>query len=126
MKVLVTGSAGFIGYHMAMTLLQRGCRVVGVDCLTTYYDVNLKISRQKNLLKYSNYTAHNINIDQIDDILSLTKHFKPNYIIHLAAQAGVRHSIQDPSSYTNTNLVGTFNIMECAKTINCKHLLILF
>ena len=122
-NILVTGSAGFIGFHVSKSLLDLGYSVVGVDALTDYYDINLKISRLNILKRYSNFYEVKSNI--LDEDLyekSLSK-FELGTIIHLAAQAGVRYSIDHPETYVNSNIIGTFKILEFAKSKNIKHLL---
>ena len=121
---LITGSAGFIGFHLSKFLLDSDWKVVGYDALTDYYDVNLKIHRQNILEKYSKFHKVNSLIENNDDFDKVCLNFQPNIIIHLAAQAGVRYSIQNPESYVTSNLVATFKVLEAAKKINVNHLLI--
>jgi UDP-glucuronate 4-epimerase len=121
--ILVTGSAGFIGFHLANYLLSCDWKVIGIDAMTDYYDINLKKARLKLLEKNSNYFNY---IGFIQDQKLLDKIFlnhKPNIIIHLAAQAGVRYSIKNPISYVESNLIGTFHILEMARKYSSKHLL---
>jgi UDP-glucuronate 4-epimerase len=121
--VLITGTAGFIGFHLAKLLLKEGFRVVGYDGLTDYYDVRLKERRHEIL---SEYPAFSYEIGMLEDFEKLTKlcdSEKPDVIVHLAAQAGVRHSLENPRAYINSNIVGTFNVMECARTLGVDHLL---
>ena len=109
--ILVTGSAGFIGFHLSKLLLSRGYSVIGLDNLNNYYDVQLKESRLKILKKSKNFSFTQLNLENLDK----KEHFKNTKIdavINLAAQAGVRHSIDCPGDYTNSNLVGFFNILE--------------
>ena len=123
-KILVTGSAGFIGFHVSKYLLDLGYIVIGVDALTDYYDVNLKTDRLKILKKYVNFSEVLGNIE--DDFLydTLLSNYEFSTIIHLAAQAGVRFSIDFPEKYVQTNLVGTFKILELSRKNNINHLLI--
>ena len=123
-KILITGSAGFIGFSLAKDLLKKGYKIFGYDSLNKYYDVKLKLSRNKILKKFKNYTFVK---GDIEDQKKLNKHalkFKPSIIIHLAAQAGVRYSLEVPRKYISSNIVGTFNIIELAHKLKTKHLLI--
>ena len=119
----ITGSCGFIGYHLTNFFLLNGWTVVGLDALTDYYDVNLKKARQKLLCENSNF--HNYQ-GFIQDVKLLDKIFlnhEPNIVVHLAAQAGVRYSIENPMSYVESNLIGTFHILEIARKYKPEHLL---
>ncbi len=123
MKILITGTSGFIGFHLSKLLLEEGINVIGYDGMTTYYDINLKKKRNEILNNFPNYT---FNEGMLEDEHKLEKIFnktKPDITIHLAAQAGVRYSLENPRSYINSNIVGTFNIMEMAKNFEIKHLL---
>ena len=124
MKVLITGSAGFIGFSLAERLLDKGHKVLGFDSLNSYYDTHLKISRNNILKKYKNYTFVKGKLENDAKLNRYVLRFKPNIIIHLAAQAGVRYSLEVPKKYISSNIVGTFNIIEIAKKIKIKHLLI--
>ncbi len=123
-RILVTGSAGFIGFHVCNKLLEEGYHVLGVDSLSSYYDINLKFSRNKILVRQDNFKFSKGLLEDMDFLKDLLERFKPEIIVHLAAQAGVRYSIDSPKSYLSSNLVGTFNILELAKIIDCKHLLL--
>lgn len=123
MRVLVTGSAGFIGYHLSKHLLSQGLYVLGVDALTNYYDVNLKIKRNTNLLQNQKYCFKKANLVNNGVISPIIKEFSPDIIVHLAAQAGVRYSLEHPREYLNSNIIGSFNILELAKELKVKHLL---
>ena len=123
MKVLITGSAGFIGFHLAKVLLAEGFTVHGYDGLTDYYDPVLKNNRHKILMKNPNFTATTGMLEDENKLYSTTKEFKPAIIIHLAAQAGVRYSLENPRSYIDSNIIGTFNVMEAARKEKIKHLL---
>jgi UDP-glucuronate 4-epimerase len=116
MKILLTGSAGFIGMHTALRLLARGDEVVGVDNLNDYYDVNLKIDRLARLTPYPNFTFHKISVEDREGMAALFAQFKPHRVIHLAAQAGVRYSLENPHAYIDANLQGFINILE-----GCRH-----
>jgi UDP-glucuronate 4-epimerase len=123
MKVLITGTAGFIGFHLAKILLNEGFIIQGYDGMTDYYDVSLKQDRHKILLKNPNFTTTEGMLEDNDKLSSLSKEFQPDIIIHLAAQAGVRYSLENPRAYINSNIIGTFNIMEIARKQKVKHLL---
>ena len=123
-KIFITGSSGFIGFHLSRSLLNKGVKVHGFDSMNNYYDIKLKVSRLKILKKYKNFTFTKNNLENIKSLEKSILKFKPNYIIHLAAQAGVRYSIDEPRKYVNTNIIGTFNIIELAHKLNVKHLLI--
>lgn len=121
--VFVTGTAGFIGFHLAKHLLDEGFVVVGFDGLTDYYDVELKKKRHAILEQNPNFSAH---IGMLEDHAFLSKvvaEAKPDVIVHLAAQAGVRYSLENPRAYIDTNLTGTFNLMEAAREAKVDHLL---
>ncbi len=123
-KILITGSAGFIGFHLARHLLQKEYTILGLDGFTPYYDINLKKNRTKILEKFENFKNYNIMLEDIESLTKIFDHEKPNYVVHLAAQAGVRYSLEKPRSYLNSNLIGTFNVLEVSKKFNIKHLLI--
>ena len=122
MKCLVTGAAGFIGMYTCLSLLNKKIKVIGVDNLNSYYDKNLKLDRVKNLKKKKNFTFIKSDISDFNKLKKIFKNIKPQYVINLAAQAGVRNSIKNPSDYTRSNLVGFANILECCKLFNVKHL----
>ena len=121
--ILVTGAAGFIGFHVAQKYLDAGFRVIGIDNLDPYYSVSLKLDRVKLLKKYSKFTFHKIDICDYTTLECKIGDLKVEYIIHLAAQAGVRYSIEHPIAYTKSNLLGFANILELARKINSRHLL---
>ncbi len=121
-KVLVTGVAGFIGYYLSKRLLDNGITVVGIDNINDYYDVNLKYARLDLLKPYSNFSFYKMDLT---DRLSLDKLFsenKFNIVINLAAQAGVRYSIEHPEAYINSNIIGFFNILEACRNNPVEHL----
>lgn len=122
-KVLVTGSAGFIGFHLSMMLLNEGFAVVGFDGMTDYYDVRIKQRRHQMLLQNEHFKAHIGMLEDFDSLRDLMLEEKPDVIVHLAAQAGVRYSLENPRAYLDSNIVGTFNIMECARELGVDHLL---
>jgi len=116
MKILVTGSAGFIGFHLCKSLLDDGYEVLGIDNINDYYDPNLKLARLEQLKPYKNFISENLDIAERDSITQSFKSFKPNKVVNLAAQAGVRYSIENPCAYMSSNLVGFLNILEL-----CRH-----
>jgi UDP-glucuronate 4-epimerase len=122
-QVLVTGAAGFIGYHVARRLLENGRHVVCLDNLNTYYDPKLKEARLAELAKYPGFRFAKLDLaDRVGTAALFTEHRFP-YVVHLAAQAGVRYSLIDPSAYTDSNLVGFANILEGCRHNGCRHLL---
>ena len=123
-NVLITGTAGFIGFHLANLLLKDGINVHGYDGFTSYYDVKLKKDRQKILMENSNFSFTEGMLEDHQRLENLTKSFQPDILVHLAAQAGVRYSLENPRAYIDSNIVGTFNVMEVAKKERIKHLLI--
>tara|TARA_E500000178_G_scaffold249513_1_gene246092 strand:+ start:2746 stop:3711 length:966 start_codon:yes stop_codon:yes gene_type:complete len=122
MKIIVTGAAGFIGMQSCLKLLKSKFTVLGIDNLNNYYDKNLKLNRIKILKKFKKFHFKKIDISQ-NGIFNIFKKFKPDFVLHLAAQAGVRHSISHPQDYTSSNLVGFANILECSKLNKIKHLI---
>ena len=114
-KILVTGAVGFIGFHLCKSLLDDKIEVFGIDNINDYYDRTLKYNRLEILKKYSNFNFHKIDISNFQDLSDFFKKFKPNLVVNLAAQAGVRYSIENPLSYVNSNLVGFVNIIELSK-----------
>ena len=122
-KVLITGTAGFIGYHLAAHLLDEGFQVIGFDGMTDYYDVTLKQRRHQMLLQNPHFSCVEGMLEDFDLLHKLVENTKPDIIVHLAAQAGVRYSLENPRAYINTNIVGTFNVMECAREFGVEHLL---
>ena len=122
MRVLVTGSAGFIGNHVSLRLLEEGRDVVGIDNLNSYYDVNLKRRRIERLTPFENYINAPIDINDQDKLNKVFKDYKIDQIIHLAAQAGVRHSLTAPRDYIDANISGFLNILEACRNFGTKHL----
>ena len=123
MKIIVTGSSGFIGFHVSKKLLESGKKVHGVDSMNNYYDVNLKKARLSILKKYKNFSFSKAKIENKKNLDKAFKKFKPVVVIHLAAQAGVRYSIEKPRVYLDSNITGTYNIIEISKKLNVKHLI---
>ena len=119
MKILLTGAAGFIGFHTCLLLLRKKYKVIGIDNVNSYYDVGLKKDRLSNLRKFSNFKFFKKNIEDQNLIKVFSKE-KIDVIINLAAQAGVRHSLKDPYSYINANVLGQVNLLELAKKNNVK------
>ena len=122
MTILVTGIAGFIGSHLAKSLLKRGEKILGIDNLSNYYDVNLKKDRLNNLKAYKNLTFENIDIANYEDLEKVIKQYKISKVCHLAAQAGVRYSLEAPMEYIKSNIVGHLNILEICRNLNIKNL----
>jgi UDP-glucuronate 4-epimerase len=123
LRILVTGSAGFIGFHLARRLLAQGHEVMGVDGMTAYYDMGLKRRRHAILQRSPAFVAHDIMIEDAPALRAAASAFQPRIIVHLAAQAGVRHSLEAPRTYVDANLVGAFNVIELAKDHRVDHLL---
>ena len=122
-KVLITGTAGFIGFHLAKLLLNDGYKVHGYDGITDYYDVKLKQGRHNILKEYPNFSATIGMLEDKEKLNDLADNLKPTIIIHLAAQAGVRYSLENPQSFINSNIIGSFNVLEIAKKCKVQHLL---
>ena len=122
MKILVTGAAGFIGFHTSKRLLDSGHHVVGLDNINDYYDVNLKNSRLKILQNYDQFTFYKVNLEDQRSIKELFKKENPQRVVHLAAQAGVRYSIEHPEVYIQSNIIGTFHILESCRHNQVEHL----
>lgn len=122
-RVLMTGSAGFIGFHLARHLLAEGFRVHGYDGMTDYYDVTLKQRRHQILLQTPGFSATEAMLEDDTTLQAVADDFQPQIIIHLAAQAGVRYSLEAPRTYVESNVVGTFNVMEAARRHEVDHLL---
>lgn len=121
-NILVTGSAGFVGFHLCQKLLANGETVIGVDNLNDYYDVNLKQARLEQLFPYDNFKFFQLDIANRDKIAELFATCKPELVINLAAQAGVRHSLTHPHTYVDSNLVGFTNVLEGCRHTGVKHL----
>ena len=122
-RVLITGTAGFIGFHLARLLLAEGFRVHGYDGMTDYYDVNLKRRRHAMLLQDRNFSATEAMLEDREQLDWVADEFGPDIIVHLAAQAGVRYSLENPHAYISANVLGTMNVMEAARRLQVAHLL---
>jgi UDP-glucuronate 4-epimerase len=123
MRFLITGTAGFIGFHLATRLLAEGHEVQGVDGMTPYYDVELKKKRHALLAQSNRFTAHLMMLQDEARLASVYRAAKPDIVVHLAAQAGVRYSLENPRAYVDSNLVGTFNLLELMRREPPKHFL---
>ncbi|TVS06624.1 MAG: NAD-dependent epimerase/dehydratase family protein, partial [Rhodobacteraceae bacterium] len=122
-RVFITGTAGFIGFHLARILLDEGFRVHGYDGMTDYYDVTLKQRRHAMLLQNPGFSATEAMLEDQARLDAEIDDFAPDTIIHLAAQAGVRYSLENPRAYIDANIIGTFNVMEAARRLGVAHLL---
>ncbi len=122
-SVLITGTAGFIGFHLAQLMLKDGFRVIGYDGMTPYYDVALKRHRHQILMQSPGFSCEEGMLEDMPRLQALCERERPEVIVHLAAQAGVRYSLENPRSYVESNLIGTFNVMECARMLGVQHLL---
>jgi len=121
-RVLITGAAGFIGFHLSMRLLKNGCHVTGIDNLNSYYDVKLKEARLEKLTSFENFSYYKMDISDkksLEEIFNNTKH---DVVVNLAAQAGVRYSIENPHAYVDSNIVGFVNLLEACRHNDVKHL----
>jgi UDP-glucuronate 4-epimerase len=123
MNILITGTAGFIGFHVARLLIAAGHNILGVDGLTPYYDVNLKRRRHQALLQSPNFAAREFMLENAELLSRTYSEFRPDIVIHLAAQAGVRYSLENPRAYIDTNIIGTFNLLELTRVEPPRHLL---
>ncbi|AWV35470.1 SDR family NAD(P)-dependent oxidoreductase [Paenibacillus odorifer] len=119
---LITGTAGFIGFYLSKRLLEQGSRVIGVDNINDYYDVNLKHVRLEQLKLFSRFEFVKVDISDKDMITKIFEEYKPNIVVNLAAQAGVRYSIENPDVYIQSNIVGFFNILEACRNYPVDHL----
>ena len=122
MKILITGAAGFIGFSFAKYLLEKDYKIIGLDNLNNYYDVNLKKKRLKQLSKSNNFKFYKVDLTEKIKIEKIFKNNKIDFIFHFAAQAGVRHSIDHPRKYIESNILGFYNLIENVKNYNIKRL----
>ena len=118
----MTGAAGFVGYFLSKHLLDHGCSVIGLDNLNDYYDVNLKHERLNQLKPYSKFTFIKGDISDKDFIFELFEKYRPNFVANLAAQAGVRYSIENPDAYMQSNIIGFYNVLEACRQYPVEHL----
>lgn len=123
MRVFITGTAGFIGFHLARLLLEEGHVVHGFDGLTDYYDVRLKHRRHALLREHPGFTATEAMLEDLPALQAAARAAQPDVIVHLAAQAGVRYSLENPRAYVDANLIGTFHVLEAARELKPRHLL---
>lgn len=122
MKVLITGTAGFIGSHLAKKLIEKDHSIVGVDNINDYYDPQLKEDRLKTIDE-SYHTFYKLNLEDYDELTEVFRKERPDIVINLAAQAGVRYSLENPRAYIDSNIVGFMNILECCRHFDVKHLI---
>ena len=121
-NVLVTGAAGFIGYHLCLRLLKDGCTVTGIDNINPYYDVNLKQARLERLTPFDTFSFFKLDIADKEALDKIFKSSKFDVVVNLAAQAGVRYSLENPQAYVDANIVGFVNLLECCRHNNIRHL----
>jgi len=121
-KILITGTSGFIGYHLAQRLCSAGIEVLGIDNMNDYYEVSLKNSRLAELQKHNSFKFIKADLEDEGAIHQAFDDFRPDMVVNLAAQAGVRYSLENPRSYTNSNIVGFMNILEECRLFHVKHL----
>ncbi|MGV1034440.1 MAG: NAD-dependent epimerase/dehydratase family protein [Microbacteriaceae bacterium] len=122
--ILITGAAGFIGFHLSQALLQLGHTVLGIDEMNSYYEVSLKHSRLAILLEHDQYQHAALSLSDANELSRVVSQFQPEVVFHLAGQAGVRYSLQNPASYIESNLIGSFHLLEILKHLNVRHLLV--
>lgn len=120
-KIIVTGNAGFIGFHLSVKLLEKGYKVIGIDNVNDYYDVSIKKDRLKILKQNENFIFHKVNLASEKKINEIFKKCNPKYVVNLAAQAGVRYSFTNPEAYIESNIKGFFNILNASKNNKVEH-----
>ncbi|NLN48699.1 MAG: SDR family NAD(P)-dependent oxidoreductase, partial [Clostridiales bacterium] len=121
-NILITGAAGFIGFHLAKRLLEEGCTVIGFDNLNDYYEVSLKESRREILQGYDGFIFVKGDLGNKEDVDAVFNAYHPGIVVNLGAQAGVRYSIENPAAYIQSNIVGFFNILEACRHNEVEHL----
>lgn len=121
--ILVTGSAGFIGFYLSKRLLDQGLKVIGIDNLNDYYDVNLKYARLEQLKRYGNFTFVKGDISNQQHLMDVFVEYNPEIVVNLAAQAGVRYSLKNPDVYVHSNIIGFYNILEACRHHSVDHLI---
>ncbi|MUV37166.1 UDP-glucuronate 4-epimerase [Lentibacillus sp. JNUCC-1] len=119
---LITGASGFIGFYLTKSLLDKGCRVIGIDNMNDYYDMNLKLARLEQLKLYEQFTFAKEDISDKDILVKIFNEYQPHIVVNLAAQAGVRYSIENPDVYIQSNLIGFYNILEACRDYPVDHL----
>ncbi|MCI4677772.1 NAD-dependent epimerase/dehydratase family protein [Rhodoblastus acidophilus] len=124
MRIFITGTAGFIGFHLARRLLAEGHEVAGYDGMTPYYDLKLKRDRHDLLTRFEKFRAVEGMLEDMDRLRAAAESARPELIVHLAAQAGVRYSLENPRAYVESNLVGAFNVLEIARELKPRHLML--
>ena len=122
-RAFITGTSGFIGFHLARLMLDQGWQVHGLDGMTSYYDIALKRARLALLQQNPGFTQTEAMLEDADAVMQAAQEARPDVIVHLAAQAGVRYSLEAPRTYIDSNLTGTFNVMEAARVLKVGHLL---
>ena len=120
--IMITGAAGFIGFHLTKRLLELDCKVIGIDNLNDYYDVNLKQARLEKLLPFINFTFVKSDISEKKMLMGLFAKYQPSVVVNLAAQAGVRYSIDHPDAYIQSNIIGFYNVLEACRYYPVEHL----
>jgi UDP-glucuronate 4-epimerase len=123
MKLLITGAAGFIGFHLSQKLLEEDYQVIGIDNLNDYYDPGLKKARLEILGSHNNFSFHKVDLNDKAEVDNIFETYKPTHVVNLAAQAGVRYSIENPYAYVDSNLIGFMNILEACRNYPVKHLI---
>ena len=121
-NVLITGAAGFIGYHLSKRLLEDGCNITGIDNMNSYYDVSLKTARLEKLESFKNFSFFKEDISDKEQMEKIFKNSRFDVVVNLAAQAGVRYSLKNPHAYVDANIVGFVNVLECCSYNDVKHL----